>query len=34
MRQNIINIYFTSYGGPKIKVFFQISNFQMVICEF
>ncbi len=34
VRQNIINIYFASYGDLKIKIYFQISNIQMVICEF
>jgi hypothetical protein len=34
VRQNIINIYFASYGDPKIKFSFQISNIQMVISEF
>jgi len=30
MRQNIINIYFASYGGPEIKVSFQISKWSFV----
>jgi len=30
MKQNIINV--AAYGGPQIKVSFQILNLQMVIC--
>jgi hypothetical protein len=30
MKQNIINV--APYGGPQIKVSFQILNLQMVIC--
>jgi hypothetical protein len=30
MRPNIINKFVASFEGPKVKVFFQFFNFQMV----